>query len=58
VTQYRQSPTFADLRRWITHDGKRGCPVINLMAEIDGIMTGVQQQIGAWRLDPPQRARR
>ncbi len=27
---------FADLHRWITHDGKRGCLVINLMAEDGG----------------------
>lgn len=27
---------FTDLHRWITHDGKRGCLVINLMAEDGG----------------------
>lgn len=27
---------FADLRRWITHEGKRGCLIINLMAEDGG----------------------
>lgn len=27
---------FTDLHRWISHDGKRGCLVINLMAEDGG----------------------
>ncbi|MEX2549015.1 MAG: TetR/AcrR family transcriptional regulator [Nitriliruptoraceae bacterium] len=40
---------FSNLHRWITHDGKRGCLVINLMAEDGGADTAITRRTRRYR---------
>lgn len=40
---------FDSLTRWVTHDGKRGCMIINLMAEDAGENEGITKRTRAYR---------
>lgn len=40
---------FTALHRWVTHDGKRGCMVINLMAEDGGDDTTITRRTRRYR---------
>jgi len=40
---------FDSLTQWVTHDGKRGCMIINLMAEDAGENEGITKRTRAYR---------
>ena len=40
---------FVALREWVTRRGRRGCMLINMMAEAGGLDDGVTQRTGAYR---------
>lgn len=40
---------FADLCRWVTHDGRRGCMLINMMAEDGGETDAITKRARAYR---------
>ncbi len=40
---------FADLGHWVTHDGRSGCMVINLMAEDGGATPEIRQRTRRYR---------
>lgn len=40
---------FDDLARWVTHDGRRGCMIINLMAEDAGDNEEITERTRAYR---------